>query len=134
MSAARNIARALAGGQPPHQLRDGSYLVCCPVPSHGRGRGDHNPSLRLTDGDTRLLVHCYSGCDRLAVLDELRRRGLLNGVPTRSPFFLATDSCGSRRGRQSANAHQVGPRNLARRTRPARHARRRLPSLSAARA
>ena len=61
MSAARDIALALAGGQ--QRLPNGSYLVPCPVPSHGRGRGDRNPSLRLADGDTQLLVHCYAGCD-----------------------------------------------------------------------
>jgi hypothetical protein len=84
MSAARDVALALAGPR-AQRLPDGGYLVSCPVPSHGKGRGDHNPSLRLTDGDTRLLVHCYGGCDRLAVLDELRRRGLLNGALTRGP-------------------------------------------------
>jgi putative DNA primase/helicase len=48
--------------------------------------GDRSPSLRLGDGQTRLLVHCYAGCDRLAVLDELRRRGLLGDVsPKRKP-------------------------------------------------
>ncbi|HMF28049.1 MAG TPA: toprim domain-containing protein, partial [Candidatus Cybelea sp.] len=52
--------------------------VPCPVPSHGKGRGDRNPSLRLTDGQTQLLVRCYSGCDARDVLDVLRRRGLLN--------------------------------------------------------
>jgi hypothetical protein len=85
MSAARDIALALAGRR-AQQLADGGYLVPCPAPSHGKGRGDRNPSLRLADGDTRLLVHCYGGCDRLVVLAELRRRGLLDGAPTtRSP-------------------------------------------------
>jgi hypothetical protein len=84
MSAARDVAFALAGRR-AHRLPDGGYLVPCPVPSHGRGRGDHNPSLRLADGDKRLLVRCYGGCDRLVVLDELCRRGLLNGAAPRSP-------------------------------------------------
>src|SRR5215831_4216435 len=75
---ARDIALALAGRH-AHRLPGGAYLVCCPVPSHGKGRGDRNPSLRLADGDVCVLVHCYSGCDRLAVLDALRRRGLLDG-------------------------------------------------------
>jgi hypothetical protein len=33
---------------------------------------------------TRLLVHCYAGCDRLEVLDELRRLGLLDDAPGRT--------------------------------------------------
>ena len=58
-------------------LTDG-YLVPCPVPSHGKGRGDRSPSLRISDGDTRVLVHCFAGCDPRDVLDVLRRRGLLD--------------------------------------------------------
>jgi len=77
MSAARDIALALAGGRRPHRLPNGGYLVPCPVPSHGKGRGDSNPSLHIGDGASRLLVHCYAGCDPRDVLDVLRRRGLL---------------------------------------------------------
>jgi len=73
---ARNIALALAGRR-AQRLGDGSFLVPCPVPAHGKGRGDRNPSLRIGDGQTRLLVHCYSGCGARDVLDELCRRGLL---------------------------------------------------------
>jgi hypothetical protein len=104
MSAARDIALALAGGRRPQRLPNGSYLVCCPVPSHGRGRGDRNPSLRLADGDTRLLVRCYAGCDRLVVLDELRRRGLLNGAPTRSPSSPPRSSPAAAREADKARA------------------------------
>jgi len=83
-SAARDIALALAGRR-AQRLTDGSYLVPCPVPSHGKGRGDHNPSLRIGDGQTRLLVRCYAGCDAHDVLDALRRRGLLDDKPTEGP-------------------------------------------------
>jgi hypothetical protein len=81
-AAAREIAFALAGRR-AQRLADGSYLVPCPLPSHGKRRGDRNPSLRIGDGETRLLVHCYSGCDPRDVLDELRRRGLLDECRTR---------------------------------------------------
>jgi len=77
MTAARSIALAL-GGRRAQRLGDGGYLVPCPVPSHGKGRGDRNPSLRIGDGDAVLLVHCFGGCDPRDVLDELRRRGLLD--------------------------------------------------------
>jgi hypothetical protein len=77
MNTARAIALALAGRHKPQRLPDGNFLTRCPVPSHGKGRGDHNPSLRLSDGNTQLLVHCFGGCDPRDVLDELRRRGLL---------------------------------------------------------
>ena len=87
MSAARRIAEALAHWRKPQRLADGSYLTCCPVPSHGRGRGDRSPSLQISDGDSQLLVRCYAGCDPRVVLDVLRRRGLLNdqAKPTAKP-------------------------------------------------
>lgn len=73
MSSAANIARALGG----HRNGEG-FLVRCPVPSHGQGRGDRRPSLSIRDGDDRLLVRCFAGCDPRDVLAELRRRGLLD--------------------------------------------------------
>ena len=87
MSVARRIAEALAHWRKPQRLADGSYLTCCPVPSHGRGRGDRSPSLQISDGDSQLLVRCYAGCDPRVVLDVLRRRGLLNdqAKPTAKP-------------------------------------------------
>jgi len=88
---AREIAEAL-GGRRATRLSDGSYLVPCPLPSHGKGRGDRSPSLRIGDGQTRLLVHCYSGCNRLDVLDELRRRSLLDDVRQRPAAKRAPSS------------------------------------------
>jgi hypothetical protein len=75
MTAAFGIARALRG----KSMAGGAYLVRCPVPSHGNGKGDQNPSLMIRDGDKagRILVHCYAGCPAADVLGELRRRNLL---------------------------------------------------------
>ena len=75
---AAHIAQALAGARHPQRLPDGSWLIPCPAPSHGRGHGDRHPGLRISDGDTRLLVHCFSGCPASDVLDALRHRGLLD--------------------------------------------------------
>jgi putative DNA primase/helicase len=70
---AATIARTLRG----HKHNSG-WLVCCPVPAHGNGRGDQNPSLSIRDGDDgKLLAHCFAGCDPLDILDALRNRGLL---------------------------------------------------------
>jgi hypothetical protein len=52
MSAARDVALAVAGRR-AQRLADGSYLVPCPVLSHGKGLGDRHPSLRIGDGQTR---------------------------------------------------------------------------------
>jgi hypothetical protein len=71
---ADTIARAL-GGQ---RKSDDGWLCRCPVKSHGRKRGDLNPSLKVTDGDARLLVFCHAGCESRDVLDALRLLGLLS--------------------------------------------------------
>src|SRR6266436_5380591 len=65
---ALDIARALGGAR-----REGKGWRCrCPL--HG-GR-----SLVLRDGAGGcILATCWGGCDRLDVLAELRRRGLLDG-------------------------------------------------------
>ncbi len=71
---AQVIAKALHG-KPKH---GGGFLCRCPLPGHGKGRGDHNPSLSIDDGEGgRLLVRCFGGCDGVAVLAELARMGLL---------------------------------------------------------
>ena len=55
------------------------WLVCCPCPSHGKGRGDRSPSLSVADGDDdHLLLRCFAGCDFTDILDELRGRGLVD--------------------------------------------------------
>jgi putative DNA primase/helicase len=68
---AAEIARALRGAR-----REGRTWRCrCPL--HG------GCSLTLRDGDGGcVLVTCWGGCNRLDVLAELRRRGLLDGRTT----------------------------------------------------
>lgn len=66
------VSRALSG------RRSGGEFVCrCPVPGHGKGRGDLNPSLTVRDGKFGLVVKCHAYCDSRDVLAELRRLGLL---------------------------------------------------------
>jgi putative DNA primase/helicase len=63
------------------------WLVCCPCPNHGKGRGDRSPSLSVKDGDDdRLLLQCFAGCDFLDILGELKHRGLVedSGVRIRN--------------------------------------------------
>jgi len=54
------------------------WLVSCPCPNHGSGRGDRNPSLSVSDGDDKLLLRCFAGCEFEDIIDALRGRGLLN--------------------------------------------------------
>jgi len=60
--------------------RDG-WLVSCPVPGHGQGRGDRSPSLSVADSDGRLLATCFANCEFTDILDSLRRLGLLDELP-----------------------------------------------------
>lgn len=67
----------------------------CRCPAHD----DRNPSLSIRPGRTRLLVHCFAGCDPSAVLGALRANRLLEtsaAVPEQAP--------GGRRERGRAGA------------------------------
>ena len=58
------------------------WLVRCPCPNHGKGRGDRSPSLSIADGDDgRLLLRCFAGCEFLDILDALKRLGLIGDCP-----------------------------------------------------
>jgi hypothetical protein len=74
MTDARTIAHALHG----KPIFDG-FIVSCPLVSHGKGRGDRNPSLLVKDGDKVPLFKCFGGCDTRDIIAELRRRGILDG-------------------------------------------------------
>ena len=67
---AAEIAHALGGAK-----RNGRGWVarcCC--------HQDKSPSLSLRDGDNRLLVHCFAGCDVRDILAELRRLGWIEDI------------------------------------------------------
>lgn len=50
----------------------GGWVASCPVPSHGQGKGDKNPSLGISEGDDgRALLNCYAGCETREVLEAL---------------------------------------------------------------
>jgi putative DNA primase/helicase len=72
MTDAASIARALRG----HRTGDG-WLCRCPLPSHGKGRGDRSPSLLIKDGAEAVLFKCFAGCDAQDILHELRGRGII---------------------------------------------------------
>ncbi|MEU8900692.1 hypothetical protein AB0C65_32845 [Nocardia sp. NPDC048505] len=61
----------------------------CPVPTHGKGRGDRNPSLGVKYDPRRekTIVTCFSRCDQDDVLGVagLRVRDLFDRLPDRTP-------------------------------------------------
>src|SRR5215212_6546325 len=45
------------------------WLVSCPRPDHGKGQGDRQPSVSVTEGDDgRALVNCHAGCETEVVV------------------------------------------------------------------
>ena len=56
---AAELARKLGG----RSIGNGNFLCRCPVQGHGKGLGDRHPSLSIADGDRRLLLRCFAGCD-----------------------------------------------------------------------
>jgi putative DNA primase/helicase len=66
---AAEIAEALGGAH-----RCGAWWRClCPV------HDSKSATLALRDGERKLIVKCFRGCDPRDVLAELCRRGLLGG-------------------------------------------------------
>jgi hypothetical protein len=45
-----------------------SVKASCPVPTHGQGRGDRNPSLSVTYTDGKVLLNCMNSCHPQDVL------------------------------------------------------------------
>ena len=77
---AAEIVLALGG-----RMTESGGMVRCPA------HDDTIPSLHVTDGDGRVLVHCHAGCTQDAVLDALREQG------TRPPA-VARQRCRLHRG------------------------------------
>ena len=83
---AQELATALG-----HPKKTGNgYLASCPVPSHGQGNGDKNPSLHIAmNDDGNYLFKCFSGCDQHTVFQTIRDMGLLPSLPER-PEYLSS--------------------------------------------
>jgi hypothetical protein len=73
------IAKALGNAKQVN----GQWVASCPVPGHGRGNGDKNPSLSITESEGKVLFHCHGGCDQRDVFDAVRARDLLPTTPKR---------------------------------------------------
>ncbi|MDE2361061.1 MAG: hypothetical protein KGM42_00175 [Hyphomicrobiales bacterium] len=67
---AAEIARIL-GGRPEGT----GYLCRCPVPTHGKRRGDLRPSLGVSDGRNTILFHCFAGCRPLDIISAINKLG-----------------------------------------------------------
>lgn len=107
MSEAALIAKALKG-----KKAGSGWLCLCPA------HDDRSPSLSIADGaDGRLLVKCHAGCDPLAVLTELRRRGLAERDP--APLSPEQQAAIARKEREEIERRKRAARRLWGASRPA---------------
>lgn len=54
------------------QAAGDGYRASCPVPDHGQGRGDRNPSLSVdADKDGDVLLKCFAGCGNDAIVSSI---------------------------------------------------------------
>ena len=68
---------------------DGRFAARCPVPSHGKGRGDKGPSLSVGEStEGKLLLYCHAGC---SFTDIVRELGLENIPPEESRIVVEYD-------------------------------------------
>ena len=116
VAGATELARALEG------RRSGAdWHARCPVPDHGRGRGDLNPSLAIAERDGRILVHCHGGCSQRDVIAALQMRGLWNETPLASGLLRNHESGASRRSKYKpwSNKNVVAAQRIWREALPA---------------
>lgn len=83
---AEQIAKALGNAKKVN----GSWLASCPLPTHGQGNGDKNPSLSITDGvDGKPLFKCHGGCEQHDVFAAIRDYGLLPDLEPRAELLAS---------------------------------------------
>jgi hypothetical protein len=71
---AEQIAKQLGNAK----RANGQWVASCPVPSHGKGNGDKNPSLSVhIDDEGKPLFHCHGGCTQESVFQTIRDLQLL---------------------------------------------------------
>jgi hypothetical protein len=71
---AEQIAKTLGNAR----RANGQWVASCPVPGHGKGNGDRNPSLSINmNEDGKPLFHCHGGCSQEEVFSTIRALNLL---------------------------------------------------------
>lgn len=75
------------------------YRASCPVPNHGKGRGDRIPSFTIEPGTRWAVVFtCHAGCDQDAIKNALISLGvnwdLVTGPPRERPDADQWMPCG----------------------------------------
>ncbi len=67
------IAHFFGGGK--EHLHNNEWFTCCPLPSHGKGKGDNSPSLTISKGITGATIFkCFAGCDTNEIVNTIATR------------------------------------------------------------
>jgi hypothetical protein len=75
------------------------YRSSCPLPRHGKGRGDRNPSLSIgVDREGNILLHCFANCGSESIVEAL---GL-----SMADLFASRNGHG---GKESCTSHKTRP-------------------------
>jgi len=79
---AEQIAKQLGNAK----KANGQWVASCPVPGHGKGNGDKNPSLSIDINEQGVpLFHCHGGCSQEDVFQTIRELHLLRTHGTARP-------------------------------------------------
>lgn len=71
---ARPVERLLAQLEGVRRAGRG-WVARCPVPGHGKGRGDLDPSLSVTETpEGHVLLHCFAGCSFREIVEAVGLR------------------------------------------------------------
>lgn len=75
---------------------------------------DRHPSLSISDGDDgKILVKCHANCDRFAIMDELRARGLWPERPDPGRIHLHRNGTAETNGQYAVPERRQGQREVA---------------------
>ena len=111
----------------------GKWMFACPVPTHGKGRGDRRPSAELFEDEKgKIGVVCYAGCDnrelwRLAVAPYLdtgpspERQGRDNADDYLVAVYQHPDKKPRKVFRQDCPGQMVCPRKNCKNREPGKH-------------
>lgn len=63
-TATARVVQALTdAGSKPRRRGTSEWIASCPCPAHGKGNGDRNPSLSVSEGrDGNAVLYCHAGC------------------------------------------------------------------------
>ena len=129
----QSVFNRIMAGVDASPSASGKWMFACPVPTHGKGRGDRRPSAELFEDEKgKIGVVCYAGCDnrelwRLAVAPYLdpcpgpERQGRDNADDYLVAVYQHPDKKPRKVFRQDCPGQMVCPRKNCKNREPGKH-------------